>query len=288
MELSAYYKCLFNPNDSVCLSYTPRGTTVTPLLEVEDDLTAFTYISINAFFADKDTNPTEVWHCEKIPRRADHNVSTYRNILIEMDKFPLDKQLDYIKELGLPYSTCVYSGGKSYHFIISLSEPVLTRKEYNDLAIRVYKAIGMDYVDPTCKNPSRFSRAPGHIREETGKEQRLICVNGRVDKIILEGWLLSRGVGPIEESPWEDITRKSFKKKDFSSLSGATKNFFLVGKDLTTGWNIALFKAAADMCRNGWEEDEARAELLQITGTLDGTDEKTIRSAFNNERNKVI
>lgn len=287
MELMDYWECLFNEDEAVCFSNTPRGTTVTPLLEAQnEDFIEHAFVSINPLHSDKDMNPTEIWHCERVPRRADHNVVVYRNILVEMDTMPLEKQLDYMNQISFPFSTCVFSGNKSYHFIISLKEPLATRREYNDLVLRIYKAVGLDYIDPTCKNPSRFSRIPGHFREDTEKEQTLISVMGRLSIVDIEAWLLSRGIAPIEENPWEDITYRSLRKKDFSSLSGFTKNFLQTGASLTTGWNIALFKAAADFCRNGWSEEEARDELMKITGILDLTDEKTIRSAFANERNK--
>jgi len=288
MELGAFYKCLFNEDEAICLSTNPRGVSVYPISDLEvGNLTGYTFLSINPLLANEDRNPTESYHGAKIPRRADHNVSSYRNILIEMDKMPLEEQRIYMDSIRLPYSTCTFSGNKSYHFIISLKTPVESRKEYNRLVARVYKAVGADKVDQACKNPSRFTRVPGHLRRDTDTIQGLIEIANRIPQENLENWLLSRGVPPIIDSDWEDITyKRAGVKRDISSLSGATRIFLRSGKELTSGWNIALFKASADLCRNGWDEQGAREMLLQVTGTLDISDEKTIQSAFNNERNQ--
>ena len=279
---------LFDANEAMCISTSPKGTRVYPTTRIEsNDLMAYTFLSINPLLAHEDRNPTEPYHAPTLPRRADHNVSAYRNILIEMDKMPLVEQIDYMKSIELPFSTQVFSGNKSYHFIISLKTPLESRKEYNRLVARVYRAVGDDKVDQACKNPSRFTRVPLHLRSDTGNRQELVAVNGRIDNGQIESWLLSRGVAPIVDSEWEDITyKRAGVKRDVSSLSGATRNFLQTGKDLTSGWNIALFKAAADLCRNGWDEAGAREVLLTVTGILDITDEKTILSAFNNERNQ--
>lgn len=257
---------LFDHNDSTCFSDTPRGTKIGPLK----------YGTTTAFFSINPMDPAN--------SRADSSVLKYRNILVEMDKMVLDLQDQYISEIGMPYSTAVFSGKKSIHYIISLDQPVATEQEYRALVKRVYKAVGNDYVDQSCKNPSRFSRFPGHIRSDTGKEQKLLFVGTRVPLSTLEVWLEKRGA-PKEEV-WENLTpepRSAFKNP--SRLYGSTKNFLMYG--VKESWNIALFKAAADLCRCGYTEEEATGELLKITGTLDFTDRKTIGSAFKNELGKT-
>lgn len=272
-----FYTTLFDTNEGMCFSDTPKGT------RVRTYIIPAAFVSINPLHPYEDKNPTEDYHSAKIGRRADHNVSAYRNILIEMDKTPLEEQVQHMRTIELPFSTQVFSGNKSYHFIISLETPLQTRKEYNRLVARVYKAVGDDKVDQACKNPSRFTRAPGYIRTDTTKAQELVAVNGRISNERLEQWLVSRGVEPIVDSEWEDITFTR-RAKDISSLAGSTRNFLSMGAE--SNWNVALFKASADLCRHGWSEDEAREMLLQITGTLDTTDEKTIHSAYMNERNQ--
>lgn len=290
MEIKDFFSCLFNEGEGICLSTTPTGTSVRSYhTNVLLNHTTFAFISINPIILHGDKNPTEEWHSATTPRRADINVSTYRNILIEIDNIHVTEQAKHMHTIELPYSTCVYSGGKSFHWIISLKEPLTTRTEYNRLVARVYQAVGRDLVDPACKNPSRFSRVPGHFRADKNNVQDLIAINGRIDNEHLEKWLISRNAPKIEASELlEDITyMRPRAKRQISSLSGATKNFLQVGAMLDAGWNIQLFKAAADLCRNGWDIDGARDMLVKITGHLDIADEKTIRSAYSNEINKM-
>jgi hypothetical protein len=212
-------------------------------------------------------------------------VTAFRNILIEMDTISLEDQASHIEDIKLPYSTCVFSGGKSFHYIISLKQDLTSRKDYDKLVRRIYAAVGNNLVDQSTKNPSRFSRMPNSYRADKDTYQELIYVGERIENDALEAWLLNRGVEPITDTAWEDITYKSVVKKDFSSLSASTRNFLMMGAEQGT-WNYSIFKAAAEMLRNGWEETEIYDRLKQITGTLDYTDERTISSAFSNEKNK--
>lgn len=284
-DIYKYYQCLFNFDDFICATVSPKGTSVYALSQMEK-LERFTYVSINPLLGDIDLNPTENWHQKDVPRRADVNVTRYRNILVEMDTVDLDTQVGHMARIEFPFSTCVFSGKKSYHWIVSLETPLETRKEYNALVKRVYAAVGLDLVDETCKNPSRLSRAPGHIRKDTGQEQYLDSVRGRIPNQVLDDWLISRGQPKEISSDWEDITyKRAHIPKDISSLSGTSRNF-LMGVT-SEQWNITLFKTAADLCRNGWNIEEAQEELIKVTGTLDANDYKTIKSAFSNELNKI-
>jgi len=270
MGIIPFLEVLFDREDYTCYSLTPRGVNISwahYIVGIDDNAAFF---SINAMNQEK--------------TRADSSVIKYRNILIEMDKVPLEKQDQHITEIGMPYSTAVYSGSKSIHYIISLETELQDEQIYRSMVKRVYSAVGNNLVDHNCKNPSRFSRLPGHIRSDTGKEQKLLAVKERVSNLILEQWLQGRGVGP--EEVWDNLTpepRSTFKNP--SRLYGATKNFLMFGAPRGE-WNPRLFKASADLCRCGYTEDEAISELMKITGVLDMFDRRTIESAFKNELSK--
>jgi hypothetical protein len=269
MDVIDFIEVLFDREDSTCYSETPRG------IEVGDAHHPFNHSRKDAFFSINAMNPGKT--------RADSSVIKYRNILIEIDKISVEHQQAHILGMELPYSTAVFSGSKSVHYIISLEEPLSDEQAYRAIVKRVYKAVGNDLVDQSCKNPSRFSRLPGHIRTDTGLEQKLLGIRGRVPNATLETWLVSRGA-PIEEA-WENLTiEKRSRFKNYNRLYGATKNFLMFGTK--ENWNQKLFKAAADLCRCGYNEEEAKEELIKITGTLDYTDIKTIGSAFKNELSK--
>jgi hypothetical protein len=267
MGIIQFIETLFDERDFTCYSLTPRGIRITEARHIMgiDDNAAF--FSINPM----DSTRT----------RCDAAVTKYRNILVEMDKMVLDLQDQYISEIGLPYSTAVFSGKKSIHYIISLEEPIQDEQLYRALVRRIYRAVGDDYVDHSCKNPSRFSRFPGHLRADTGQEQKLLTIKNRVSLSALESWLEKRGAGP--EEVWENLTkepRSTFKNPH--RFSGFTKNFLADGAPAGE-WNRSLFKAAADMYRCGFDEDEIVDRMVQITGTLDVADRKTISSAIKNE-----
>lgn len=258
---------LFEIDESTCFSDTPKGVEIGPVIFQEE---------VTAFFS---INPMD-----DLKTRADSSVTKYRNILVEMDKVPLDKQDQHVAEIGMPYSTAVFSGSKSIHFIISLEQELTDEQLYRSLVKRVYKAVGEDLVDKSCINPSRFSRLPGHIRSDTGKEQKLLAVKERVPNSTLEVWLQTRGVGM--EEIWDNLTpepRSTFKNP--GRLYAGTKNFLMFGA-AKGEWNPRLFKASADLCRCGYTELEAWTELEKITGHLDGNDATTISSAFKNELGK--
>lgn len=266
-----FLECLFDEEDHTCFSQTPRGIHIASLKNNWNKSQHEAFFSINSM------DPTKT--------RADSSVVKFRNILIEMDQMPIDLQEGYIRGINLPYSTAVFSGKKSIHYIISLQEPLADEQIYRSMVRRVYKAVGENLVDTSCKNPSRFSRLPGHIRFDTELEQKLLSIKGRVPNGILEEWLLSRGVGP--EEVWDNLTpepRSTFKNP--SRLYGATKNFLMYGAPAGE-WNPRLFKASADLCRCGYTEDEAIDELLKVTGRLDFSDRKTISSAYKNELSKT-
>lgn len=110
-------------------------------------------------------------------RRADLNVTRFQNFLFEMDNVPLDQQLNIILTCGFPWATVTYSGGKSYHAILSL-EQALDAKPHTQEGVDEYKRVwkqlaavlcqraGRDIkiLDSSTQNPSRLSRTPGAVR----------------------------------------------------------------------------------------------------------------------------
>lgn len=264
-----FLRALFDASEFTCFSATPKGVSLNPYWDPNPTENAF--FSINPMDRDK--------------TRSDSAVILYRNILIEMDKIPLEQQDQHITEIGMGYTTAVYSGSKSIHYIISLEDALTDESVYRALVKRVYKAVGNDLVDQANKNPSRFSRLPEHTRLDTGNEQKLLAVNSRVPNSTLEEWLNERGA-PQEEL-WDNLTpepRSTFK--NYSRLYGATKNFLMFGAPKGE-WNPRLFKASADLCRCGYSIEEATGELKQVTGHLDFADIKTIESAYTNELGKI-
>lgn len=244
-----FFELLFEPGETTCLSKDPYSIN----LRSARNGTYWNFFSINPMTGS----------------RADANVTVYRNILIEMDKLPLDVQLKLFE--SMPISTLVYSGGKSYHGIISLQEPCQSRQEYDTLVKRIYAKV-LD-ADQSTKNPSRFSRTPGAFRDN-GKYQDLIWVKQRIPRDALEAWL-----GPdLKTEPAFKIQQTN--PTGWHRILTPFTNHFLKFGVAEGHWHDSLVKATCDMARAGFGVDEIEAKVYNVNKHLDKHDINTIRSCF--------
>ena len=104
------------------------------------------------------------------------NVSSYRHALVESDGMSIDEQYGLYKELNLPITALVYSGGKSLHAIVKID--AFDRDEYRKRVDYLYEICEKNgiVVDKQNKNPSRMSRMPGVIRNGATR-QKLVATN---------------------------------------------------------------------------------------------------------------
>lgn len=156
MNREKFLKTLFDPGQQTCYSKDAYGILLKPSPEDGD-----VYFSINAMHTS----------------RADANVVCYRNFLLELDSVPLEQQISLVTS-RLPVTAITFSGGKSYHFIFSLLEPVTTEAEYRRVVRGLMEAV--PEADKATKNPSRLSRLPGAVRPETGLLQDLVYLGNRI------------------------------------------------------------------------------------------------------------
>ena len=140
---------------------------------------------------------------EYTPRRADLNVTCFRNFMFEIDSLPLEDQLKLFNNSLIPFSTIVYSGGKSYHAILSVDGGAIGEEHtlegidnykniWRRLAARLDKeATRMGYtypeglatfIDASCKNPSRLSRFPD-VPRDNGNRQEVVRIASRISKL---------------------------------------------------------------------------------------------------------
>lgn len=240
-----FWKILFDPEESTCFASTIYGTAI---CKVD------TGIHLpGRFFS---INPLK-------SNRTDANVTCYRNILLEFDDMPPAEQLELLKPV--PFTTLVWSGGKSFHAIISLEEPCKTRKEYDSLVRRIYKV--MPSVDKANKNPSRFSRMPGKVRDN-GQLQELRDVICRRTRGELDAWL---GPAPVE-------AETNSEQRYSLGISPWTKHFLAFGVE-EGGRNAALFKAACDMLRHGYTEQQIFDKVVLVLDLPESEIITCIRSA---------
>lgn len=249
---SKFFEVLFESNEQVCFSKDPYGTFVRPLSWMPQPTEQFFVI-----------NPLK-------EKRLDANVTSCRNILVEFDKIPLDEQKPFLVKSGLPYSTLVYSGGKSLHAIISLQWPMANKEHYKALVKRVYDKLGgKKFVDTSTSNPSRFSRTPC-VTRDNGKEQTLLEVHERVPNAELLDWLGPALIEVQKAEAWTS-TRGLLPIRAIAFLKyGAEPG----------EWNAKLFTTACDLFRANYTLEAAFDMLTAVTGHLDSNDRKTVRSAM--------
>lgn len=239
-----FWKVLFNPNEQTCFAATVHGTGVVPV-EVGMQIKS-------QFFS---INPMEA-------SRKDSNVTSYRNILLEFDHLPPAQQLAALKTV--PYSTLVWSGNKSYHAIIALEEPCLTRTAYDALVRRIYAIV--PGVDASVKNPSRLSRCPG-VWRDGGTLQTLEDVVCRRSNVEIDAWL-----GPLPESVTTLLPRYSL------GISPWTRYFLAMGA-APGKRNAQLFSAACDMLRHGYSESQIHELVSKVLDLTEREINTCIRSA---------
>jgi len=209
--------------------------------------------------------------------RSDINCKAYRNFLIEMDIGPLKDQLDYIKKLGMPYSACVFSGGKSLHFLISLDTDLPNEKVYRKLAIWILSIAALS--DQNCQNPSRSIRIPGPEREP-GKFQKLVEIKGPVKLSDLANWLSNYP----HLKPKEKERRPRSENADFAKLKPWVIQRLINGLDPTKGRNKQWFSIACEFALSGYNEYDTIEILSRFFNEENDFKERewltTIKSGF--------
>lgn len=261
-----FMSALFRLNEEVC-----QGSLYSIDVASEQDQEEFggPFISINPIHT----------------KRADSNVTSHRNFLIEMDGGQsFDEQLAIVNKAGLPFTTCTWSGGKSLHFIVCLEKGV-DEPTWRKLAKALVKSV--PGADPATTNPSRFTRLPDAKRydKEGYPNQSLLIVN---DCVTLED--LQTYCDRFIEEP-----RPNFRSL-YSSLMGLegleaahplTHDFIAGTHPCFKGRNSALFASAADLKDVGLELEEAIEKLLPAAIGL-GLSEReamtTLRSAYSRSR----
>jgi hypothetical protein len=208
LTLDGFYNLIFDPEDWTCFGNKVQETGVTPHNSPFGRTKK--WFAINPLDSKFDRCPTEGWHKQDKPRRAKCNVTKFRNIMIEQDSCPIPDQKAHIKAVRFPYSTCVYSGGKSLHFIVSLETPLANETEYRCWWKAIFKIFSDNgaSLDPATVNPACFSRCPNAFREDKGQTQHLLKLNSRVKNSDMMAWFASHGVNPSDFRPqvvYEDI-----------------------------------------------------------------------------------
>lgn len=196
-------------------------------------------------------------------KRSDENVTAFRSFLIEMDGMGLPQQLEYIKQSGLPYSACIFSGNKSLHFAVTLDQDLPNIEYYRFLAKWILASLPK--ADQATKNPSRAIRFPG-VNRPGGKKQVAIEIGERINLAKLRHYLSKF---PDAMPKQEKILDISYKEEDYSSLSTWVLMGLKNGFDFEIGRNNRWFSVAVEFGKSGFNLDKT-ISLLHPYYTPDG------------------
>jgi hypothetical protein len=245
-EVQGFLSVLFNPEEEVCVSSTKYGYSSVPLSDVlTKDVVDI--VSKDGQLVNLEIDDIKMLSINPIQgHRNDENVTSFRNV--EMDDGDLQDQLGYIKDLKVPYSVAVFSGGKSIHFGICLDESLPSIEIYRFYANWILNVV--TGADQMTKNPSRNIRFPNNYRE--GVLQKLLSVKSRISLDDLKFWL----------SGHEDVKPKISKKSnvvyaeyDYSRIPRWVKKQLAEGIDFSRGRNNAWFNLAVNLAKSGCDED---------------------------------
>lgn len=119
------------------------------------------------------TAPTKA-NPNKFTLRGDNTVAAWRYMVVEFDDATIEDQLAFWSVIKLPVAALVMSGGKSIHGWVQVDcadRDEWEREIEQDIFPGYLVPMG---VDGSCKNESRLSRLPGHVRTDSGNMQKLI------------------------------------------------------------------------------------------------------------------
>ena len=195
-----FYSVLFNKGEYTCFQNSAMHKVNSSSAIVNGQKANAEFFSINPI--------------KKGKTRAGENTESIRNFLFEIDcvndsegnpllddegkEIPvaLDEQRRIIKEYELPWATAVYSGGKSIHYILALTESLEDESQYRAVWMAIWNALDKR-SDKKTKDRARLSRAAGAVRMgATPQDHRMQSIEGirkRISLQELETWLLSKG-----------------------------------------------------------------------------------------------
>jgi hypothetical protein len=259
---SSYLYTLFNQHEQVCCGDLYATSVVPVPLALAKPVP---FISINPLKGS----------------RLDGNVTAHRNFLIEFDQGGLtpEEQMAAVKFHGLPYSTAVWSAGKSVHFVVAM-EHAIDAETWRLWAEALIKAV--PGADPATKNPSRFTRFPNVPRpDKAGALQVLLDVRGRVEVDVIRQYVRPHMLR--RASTYRAAALEAMGAVGVHALHPLTQAFIEGKHPCHTGRNNALFKSACDMRRQNFDFALAIAKLIEpaLALGLSYTEARnTIKSAY--------
>jgi hypothetical protein len=249
---------LFNNEESICVSPDEYGYKSIPLQEML--LGSFVLLPSTEKQRPVFCNPQDIKLVAINPiqgSRNDGNVTAFRSFLVELDDGPLSEQFEYVKAMGMPYSACVFSGGKSLHFAITLDKDLPSYEVWRFYAEWILGSLPK--ADQQTKNPSRSIRMAGNMRGDS--EMKLINIGSRISLETLVAWL-SQFDGAMPR-PQEKPVYDPDSLPDIDTLPEWVREELVNGIDTSKGRNNRWYSIAYECSLRNWSQDDT-ISLLEV------------------------
>ncbi|MER2511846.1 MAG: hypothetical protein ABTQ25_05390 [Nitrosomonas ureae] len=277
-ELQSLLNLMFDKGETVCSSPTVYATPSKNQSEVSTDDAFLCINPISGFRRVADVTAFRSFLIEIDPKNWDQVEEHQRTQLLEYQKA-------YVKNSDLPYSASIFSGNKSFHFLIVLSEPFRAHEEYK-LHFQ-WLANVLTEVDAQAGNAIVGVRVPGHVRHETEKLQRLDTIKNRVTREEFLAFLQrhpearprERKVSPSIERRTPDYPVFVPREGEYGRLSHRT-SFFLQAGAQQGEWHREFTLAVKDLKAQNYTIEEAEVLLTDIDGFLDENSVKQLRYGY--------
>jgi hypothetical protein len=213
--------------------------------------------------------------------RGQNNVKKIRTFLFENDDLSLEEQEAKVRESGLPYTACVFSGNKSLHYFITLKDALEDKVEYDAIWNAIAKVLEThNYkADAAVCDTARFGRLPNAKRHQTGKIQTLAKLNGRVSLETLEHWLTQNGVDWTDYLPKTSTSNMptSISLADLDEKAEWIKKYFLKNEQYVQGNKYMYqYKYTRFLKRAGVTQEHEIKLILQKDSDIRGIIDKRL------------
>jgi len=253
-DMRTYFDILFDDGEFICPCYYKDG--MPPDKQCTD---IRTYLKDTLLIGEKllwvSLNPFKQYST-----RSNDNVLVLRNFILESDTLSLQQQQQLIFDLKMPYSTCVFSGGKSLHYVISLENPLSDIAEWKSVFKRLHNIVLGS--DPKMDRPCVFTRTPGVLRVDKERIQTAVRLGSRIPNDVFFEWL---NRFPYEEP---EVAKRGVagSKELLNTISMSADVTLLVTQGIVhsrQSRHDQIYYAALDLRKEDVEYDDALEILIE-------------------------
>lgn len=279
-NLQQLLELLFDSHETVCSSPTVYATHSKSQFYVSTDDAFLTVNPVNGYRRVADVTAFRSFLIEVDPKQWDQLSEHERSQVLNFQK-------TYIERSGLPFSACIFSGNKSLHYLVVLDEPF---RDYEDYKFYFrWLANILDEIDVQAGNAIAGVRVPGHLRQETGKLQKLEFIGRRIFKsdflVFLEKHADSkpRGKTPAQqrEPKIYEYEHREPQSGEYGRLSRRALQFLECGAPKGE-WHREFIFTVKDLKAQNYSIEEAEEMLTQVEDHLDDKDIKQLRYGYEN------